>query len=238
MNTNLIVAMVLVGLLVGLILSYSSIKKIIRIYRTPTEYVGALPLAGPVEVVGKAKGNSAKSLLKRTSCSLWQVIIEERKTVFRRFWFHSEWVTIYNQISNEPFELSDETGSIWVFPAKAQLILYDGLRRSNNYLHPLPRRIKNAIQDLGILATDMYGLERPLRVYERLIKPGDEVYVLGELKYEKGSKRIEDEADFPLLISDRSEKEVLRTLYGRIISNIVMTIIIEAIVVFISVYAK
>lgn len=209
-----------IGILYGLIFSYRALIKVIRIYRTPIYRISELPTKGQVIVVGKAEGKNTKSLLKKTDCSLWQVVIEGYRTYFNR----NQWLTIYSQMSQEPFELSDGTGRLQVYPANAQLILDDDIHKSGSFFHPLPSRIRRAIEELGVPTMDAPGIDSKLRVHERIIDPGDEIYVFGEVKYENGSKVIKSGNRLPIIISDHKEYDVTRTLFTQIVGNIAVGI--------------
>ena len=125
-----IILFIAIGMLVGLIFSIPEIKKIILMYRTPICRIGNIPLMGQVQVVGRADIKNTKSLLKRTNCCLWQIIVEEDQG--RR----SRRVKIYEQMSTEPFELVDGIDRIQIFPANAQLILRDDLSKANDSITP------------------------------------------------------------------------------------------------------
>jgi len=214
---------IVIAIFVGLIFSYPTLIKIILIYRTPIYRINMLPESGQVLVVGKADVQNTKSPLKRKNCSLWQVEIQGFKFYP---WRRHHWGTIYSQTSQDPFELDDRTGKIQIFPANAQLVLHDDFHKAVNFLSPLPPRIKSAIESLGIITTDVTGFEKQLRVSERIVKPGDEIYILGEVQYENGSKVIKKGSKSPFIISDHREDEVLSTLFKQVILNFVIAIII------------
>ena len=68
----------LLGILVGMVLSYKAIKEIIGIYRTPTSVISALLTEGQVEVVGKADcEKSITSPISHKPCVLWQVKVQD-----------------------------------------------------------------------------------------------------------------------------------------------------------------
>ena len=227
-----IVVFIAIGILAGLIFSYPQLKKIIHIYTTPVYRINELPESGEVLVVGKADIQNTKSPLKRRNCSLWQVEVEGYNYHLPSREYY--WETIYSQISQEPFELIDGTGRIQVFPANAQLVLHTDFHKSGNFLSPLPPRIKSTIEDLGILTIDAPGVDRQLRVYERIVEPGDEIYILGEVQYENGHKLIKKGETAPFIISDRREDEVLSTLFKQVIVNVIFATIFTVMVLLLS----
>jgi len=183
-----------------------------------------------VLVSGKAYSQNTKSPLKRKSCSLWQVEIEGRQ--YYPQWRKYYWSTLYNQTSQEPFEIIDKTGKVRIIPANAQLILHDDFRKSSNFLSPLPPHVKSAIEELGVMTIDAPGVERQLRVFERIVKPQDEIYIMGEVHFENGSKVIKYGKRVPFTISDRGEDEVLGALFKQTIVNFVFTIVISVVLFF------
>jgi hypothetical protein len=225
-----IVVFIFVGILLGLIFSYAPIKQIVRIYRTPIYRIKNLPESGQVVVVGKADSKDTKSLLKRTNCALWEVVIQEKRITGGKGG-SAQWFEIYRQMSNEPFEISDGTGSVQIVPVDAKLILHNDLQKTNGLLHPLPPRIKDTIEELGILTMVGFGIERPLRVYERSVGLGDEVYVTGEVKYENGTKIIKSSDKLPFIISDYKGHEILGALFNDVAVNVGIGIFLSVTVI-------
>src|ERR1700690_2696760 len=82
------------ALVPALIRTYHNIKEAIRIRRTPTYNITALPPEGLVEVVGKAEQNNSNSPITQTACVFWQVQVEELQSSGKS----SHWVTIYKNI--------------------------------------------------------------------------------------------------------------------------------------------
>jgi len=183
-------------------------------YRTPICRIGNIPLMGQVQVVGRADIKNTKSLLKRTNCCLWQIIVEEDQG--RR----SRRVKIYEQMSTEPFELVDGIDRIQIFPANAQLILRDDLSKANDSITPLPPRIDETIKSLGIVTTNALGLQRLLNVREQIIRPGDEIFVLGQVTQENGIKVIKSGSRLPFILSDQKDYDVIGTLFMQVAGKI------------------
>ncbi len=200
----------LVGL--GCLISYSEIKDIIRIRRTPTSGINALPTAGRVEIVGKVEPASITSPLSETACAFWQVEVKKKRS---RSKGGSYWETIYEDSSEEPFEIKDETGKIKIIPQNADLILNDNLEESSSLFNTLDERILNKLQKINIETKSFLGFDKSFKVYERLIKPGEQIYVLAEIHEMDGLSSFAERIS-PLLISDRSERELLKTLYGSV----------------------
>lgn len=209
MSTEIII--VFIGLVLEIIFLSSYLKKIIRIYSIPTGPINKLPEKGQVEVVGKVIGKGEHSPLKRTNCAFWQVEVQEAT---RRGNYHHKWETTYMFMSETPFEINDGTGSIQIDPAGAYIALHNDLHRVGDYWNSLPGRIKEGLEKLGVSTVELFGSERSLRVFERVIKANDEVYVLGEIDNNDNSKILKSKNGSPIIIGDFSERVVLKKLYG------------------------
>lgn len=221
-----IILFVATGILVGLIFSYPEIKKLVLIYRTPIRRIRKLPASGQVQVFGKADGKNTKSIFKHTNCCLCRTVIKEDRG--RR----KGYVTIYSDMSTEPFDLVDGTDRIRVFPANAQLMLRDDFSKANDSLTPLPPRIDEFIRSMGIPTTDFLGLQRLFRVSEQIIKPGDDLFILGEVMQENGAKVIKSGTGLPFIISDHKDYDVISTLFQRVVGKIIAATIF--VVIFLS----
>jgi len=213
-------AIIAMGFIVWLLQSFPNLRRIVQIYKTPTYRISRLPQEGRVEVFGTVDGNTINSPLKRKNCVLWQVVIEERRSVGKG----TQWITIFSQTSKESFEIKDEMGCVKVDPANALLVLHDTFHKAARFMDPLPPRIKSAIESLGVISVSPFGADRQLRVTERILKSGDKVFVLGDLKSEDGYKRIENGPT--MVIGDRSEKEVLGVLFKQVILSFIFMIFI------------
>jgi len=211
----------LIGALIGCISSYSTIKEIIRIQRIPTDYVSALPSDGLVEVVGRAEcEKTLSSPLTQKTCVIWQVIVSEEVSERTNGYRSTTWITRYKDTSEEPFTLNDGTGKIQIHPADAKLVLHYAVNEFSGFLQSVSPQIQGALENLGINTTGFLGLNKTLQIREYIIEPGKQIYVLGNIGYTDGIRSIVTEESTPLVISDRSEKELLSAFYWRLTGNI------------------
>jgi hypothetical protein len=220
MNTTILILILGLAALVGIVISFSSIKKIIQIRRTPTCWISALPMEGPVEIVGQTGSKTTRSPITSTECVLWQVEVKEQRSSGKS----SHWVTIFKETSTETFDVLDETGKVQVNPSGADLVLIDDVKESSGWLQSLDSQTLTAVERLGIETTGFLGLKKTLQVYERYVSPGENIYVLGEIQGSDGYKAIASAGGSPVIISDRSERELLTTLYGRVALWILVSI--------------
>ena len=201
---------------IALIPSLGSIREIIRIHRTPTSFIGSIPTDGQVEIVGTSRNNITRSLLTNSDCVLWQVDISEYDPLSRG----PQSTTLFSEMSQQAFEVSDGTGSVLVDPDMAKLILRDRFRKASSLLDPLDPHARQLIRKLVLRTESRVGLSRTLRVYERILRKEEPIYILGHIEIRDGHTMIVSKAGSPLVISDRSERELLGTLYSRVGANL------------------
>lgn len=214
MNTQYLIWIAGIGLalLVGLAMAFARIQRILRIRRTPTCWINALPYDGEVEITGTAGQPVTQSPITKANCAYWQVEVkEERSNGNSRTWH-----TIFKQSSEVVFQIQDGTGFASVLPAGATLVLNDDFEKSSGFLNSLDPETLNAVQGLGVPTTGFLGLKRSLKVTEKVISPGDSIYVLGQVDTGSGTKTIKAAGPDSLIISDRSEQQLLSGLYREV----------------------
>jgi hypothetical protein len=182
------------------------IVKIIGVRRTPTTKINALPLGGRVEIVGNAQHESMLSPFSKTPCVFWRVKVEEDISSDE----DSKWITIYENVSYEPIEISDETGKIKVSVDQANLEL-------KNYW-------PNERTDETKQFLNSRGFPSNCKVYEWLIKPDTQVYVLADIQEPLSVQ----------LISENNERGLLTTLYTRVILKVAVAVFIALVLYYIA----
>ncbi len=215
MNPVTIVIVLAFALLVGLAISIPSIIKIVRIWRTPTTWISALPPEGPVEVMGKVGEKTILSPVTKTACAAYMLEVQQ----YKRSRNSAGGRTISKTRSKEPIDIDDETGDVQSDPSGAELMV-----SGESFDDTLDAEQKAALESLGIKTTGFLGFEKTLRVIEHLVLPQQEIYVIGMLQPGLGKKRIAGEGSIPLIISDRSERGVLLALYKRVGLNLLIAV--------------
>lgn len=220
-NPMIFVAGALGGLL-GVAFSYRELGKIIRMFRTSTSEIGALPLDEQVEIVGKADSEvTVNSPITKQTCVLWQVEVSERRGSGKR----SRWVKVYSNTSTKSFDVYDGTGKVQIYPNRlTELILRDDVRKSSGIFNSLDEGIQTALKDLGV---DTKGslFNKNMRIRERYIEQGDQIYVLGKTFVKNGIKMMDGESS-PLIVSDQSELQVVGTFFWRVVLNAIFGAVI------------
>ena len=223
LNNNLMIVVAgMIGGLLGMALSYRELGKIIRMFRTGTSEIGALPLDEQVEIVGKADSEvTVNSPITKQTCVLWQVEVSERRGSGKR----SRWVKVYSNTSTKSFDVYDGTGKVQIYPARlTELILRDDVRKASGIFNSLDEGIQTALKDLGV---DTKGslFNKNMRVRECYVEQGDQIYVLGKTFLKNGIKMMDGESS-PLIVSDQSELRVVGTFFWRVVLNAIFGAVI------------
>jgi hypothetical protein len=198
-TTFILLAVALI--LISPLLSIGSIMKILRIRKTTTYWISALPSEGQVEIVGKVKEATVTSPLSKQECALWSVEVEERKSSGKG---HYHWDSVYKRTSEAPLLVGDDTGEI--------TIALKGLDLSvDTQTYDVNSTNRGIIEDWGVDTKGFLGLDKTLRVREKLVLPGQELFINGEIAYEEGRKVITC-VNQSLVVSSRSEKQTLSSL--------------------------
>jgi hypothetical protein len=197
--------------------------------RTSTGEIATLPADEYVEVVGQAESrNLIHSPITQTPCVLWQVQVSERRSSGKS----SRWVVVRSPASTESFEVSDGTGRVQVHPIRGvELLLRDDVKKSSGLFRSLDEQTQAALNKMGLDTKGLLNMNKPMRVQERYIEPGDQVYVLGKTYTSNGLRMLDGESA-PLMISDRSELGLLSRFAWQVFVNILLFMVIGAMVAF------
>lgn len=207
-----------VGGFLGLLLSYNTIGKIFRMLRTSTGEIASLPANEQVEIVGQADGAVAlQSPITKTPCVLWQVVVSERRSSGKS----SRWVTVYGNTSTASFDVSDGTGRMRVYPSRGmELLLRDDVKKSSGVFYSLDEGTQIALNELGVDTKGFLRLNKTMRVQERYIEQGDQIYLLGKASLKNGARFMD--SDSPLIVSDHSELRILSKFSWQVILNAII----------------
>lgn len=186
------------------------LREIRRLRRAARVPIGLLPPAGIVEVAGQASGAEQRSPLTDTFCVFWQVEVEAYRSSGR----HGAWVTIFNRTSTAPVTIADETARVQVLPTQAELHLKDKLRATRGLFKEFDQEIAAKLAHLGVPTHGHPDTWRgSMRVYERYITSGERIFAIGAVDHSLSEPAIGPGADGPLILSDRSEGDLLKRIY-------------------------
>ena len=191
---------------------FAPLRQIVQFRRIPMLPIAALPKSGQVKAMGRAGGSLIRSPILDTPCVLWQLEVQE----YRGSGKNGQWVTLLKQASSPPIEIDDGTGRVWAVPSGAELVLDDDLRAAHGLFGNMTPQIEAAVERLGVSLRGVLGFRRSLRVRERLIVPGEQIFALGLAEEAAGQLRLCSTHDAPLILSDRSEQALLRRLYREV----------------------
>jgi len=217
-----------IGGFIGLLVSWRELGKIFRMLRTSTGEIASLPLDEQVEVVGKVDGGDAalQSPITKTPCVFWQVVVSEKRSSGKS----SHWVTVYSNKSTASFYVHDGTGRILVHASRGvELLLRDDVKKSSGIFSSLDEQTKAALSAMGVETKGFLNMNKNMRVQERYIEQGDQLYLLGRTSANPNTRMLDGES-FPLIISDHSELSLLGKFTWRVIVNTLLGAIIGAVV--------
>lgn len=209
------------GGFIGLLLSYKGIGKMIRILRTSTGEISSFLSDDQVEIVGKVDGETfIHSPITKTSCVLWQVVVSEKRSSGK----NSHWVTVYSDTSKTPFDVYDGTGRVQVYPSRQmELLLRDDVNKSSGIFNSLDEQIQTALNELGVDTKGFLNLNKAMRVQERYVEQGDQIYLLGKLSSKNGRQAMDE--DSPLIVSDHSELQLLGRFFWKVLINVLIGVV-------------
>lgn len=177
---------------------------------------------GLVEVVGnvRADGEELIGPFSGMTCVFFSYKVEERRGSGK----NSRWVTIAKGTSDQPFYLRDSAGEVLIVPRDARLLLADDRTYRNDWLGSLPPEATAGLARLGI-STDGWPGNKTLSCHESCLLSGETVYVLGTAQENPAASSASNNAgrlyigrgpDGDFILSDRSEKELVRYLRRRV----------------------
>lgn len=216
---NWIFWLIIIGAIISpLIYSAGSIRNLFLGWRVPTTRISALPSQGWVEVVGRTKGEPVKSWLNNSDCAYWQLEVKEYQRGGKGGGY---WRTVQKE-SSGPFEVDDMTGRIYIQTTKdSNLVL-----KNETAIENLDDATKARLESLGVKTKGFLGFNKKLRVYERLIAPGEEILVLGKFKKNPEMITISGGSITPLVISNLRKGEMLKTYFLRSIRPMIIPLLI------------
>jgi len=192
------------------------------IRNTPTAAVRAVPM-GRVEVKGRVHPLSDDELVAAPFTGVRCVVFECRVEEYHEDDDGGHWETIHRRREAPPFYLRDETGALAVEAHDATWSFEEDYRetfREDERPDRIARYVEEHAGEEGLLDVDWLGGEKQ-RFTERVLEPGDELYVLGAARpasdasvhLPHGVEAIvkRDRAADVFLLSDAPEAELLST---------------------------
>lgn len=153
---------------------------------TPTSKIRAIAM-GLVEVHGKAKqykDNIVTSPLTGRKCIFYDYVIEGHMIIGGGHGKKKEWTPLKGDIGFAPyFKLKDETGEVLVKTENAGGLISERQLDDRDYNYDITpekaKSIKLSVKGLANLTKMNIKMAKKLRFHEFIVKPGDELYVMG-----------------------------------------------------------
>jgi len=225
-NNWMLIAAGAAGGLLGLLFSYKPLGKIFRMVLTSTSEIGYLPMDAQVGIVGNADGGAVlESPITKKACVLWQVEVKELRQAGKS----SHWVTVYHNRSAAPFDVYDPSGRVRVQPGnRVELLLKDDVKQSSGLFSSLDEQTQTILEGLGIKTKGTLKLNKRMRVYERYIEKGDQIFLLGKAMLQNGTKIID--GNVPLIVSDQGKIQLMIKFLTQVILNSLLGVALGAII--------
>jgi hypothetical protein len=153
------------------------------IQNTPQARIRSMAM-GLVELDGTVQPRSAISApFSGHACAFWEVDISTRNK--------DGWSIVHRNASGNPFFLSDDTGVAMVYPHGAECKLVPGVEEICNGPF-LPPCYSEYIKETHLAMASVWSLGQ-VRFRERVIEPGQHVFVLGTAMPKSNAVSINDE---------------------------------------------
>jgi len=182
----------------------------------PTSKIHSLAM-GLVEVQGAAKkAPPLTAPVSGNTCAHYRLEVSRLESSGKS----SHWQTIYKDISNEIFELHDETGNVLVHPQDADFEFETKSFYFQGHTGSIPEDCKNKLAKQDLFATGWVGSLDSYKIEEWSIPLDHPLFVLGaattppESAGPDGPKALikhDPNVNF-FVISEVSQKELLKTL--------------------------
>lgn len=129
------------------------------------------------------------------------------------------WVTLIDDCRCTTCGVEDGRGAIEVSLREADFALSVNVREQGDSIGDLPKRARRALRDYG--QRSFHG--KSIRCTEQIIEPGQEVLVLGKVRLVQTPHGVRPRfarGKQPLVITDGTEKELIRHIYGKMLGSI------------------
>jgi hypothetical protein len=209
--------------IVFFIWGFYNFNKMRLIEGMPTSKIRSVAM-GFVELHGSVKSINQSVLLSPftvKNCVYYKYIVDEWRSTGKS----SSWVTIARDEKRIPFYLQDETGKVKVYPNGAKIEVKKSYQIQSGLGKDPPESVKRFLSSKNLRFEGiLFGINKKMRYTEYKIELDDELYILGtaaDNPFVSDTTAIKGEDDIIIrkgahekkfFISDRSEKQILRSL--------------------------
>ncbi|MFU8866643.1 GIDE domain-containing protein [Natronococcus sp.] len=200
--------LLVLGGLVALVVGCLKLRPAYHVYRGETDDVVAVErAAGPVELEGTATaiGDRLRAPLTGTAALAYEYEVEEYQSSGK----NSSWKTVDEGREATAFRLEDETASVRVEPAGAELALSTDTTIEVDGGEPEPEPIREFLAHESDLESENTSIDLKVvelatgndrRYHERRLEPGGEAYAFGQSRYDIDAR--ETMRDISAVVSD------------------------------------
>ena len=214
------------------------------------ETIEGTPLTGAGRLqsgLHKASGTSVAldkpvvSPLTQTECVFYHFRIEELRTSQRDTRkmptsvklqpVQSSWHTVVSDKQAVPCGLQDETGMARVDLLGAEMVLTSSKPKESSLFDSCPPELQETLKRRYDFSTKGLLLSKSLRYTEMIIRPGDKLFVLGDVETKDGEPPTFVKREHSFIVSDKDEAEVTRHFRRCIVGGYVVMGIIAVVTV-------
>ncbi|MBU0530194.1 MAG: GIDE domain-containing protein [Candidatus Aenigmatarchaeota archaeon] len=226
-----LLAYAFVGLFIGISMFVGGLllfKRKRLIENIPTSKVRSIAM-GLVEIFGKVmptEGVLLKSPFSNKDCLYYKYQIQE----YRSSGKSGRWVTIKHDEKRLRFYLKDDTGKVLVDSEGAKVDIKRDFAYDTALGQKIPDNITRFLDKSKIRYKGVFGFKKSMRFRESFIEPLDKLYILGTaddnpfVKDASTTAGVEDviihKGSNIYYISDRSEKEMLKSFKWKIMAGL------------------
>ncbi len=210
-------------------------KQIDTIQQAPLTKVGQLqPGLHKANGTSVAMDKMVVSPLTQAECIFYHFKVEELRTNTQSGGYKnrsgtgklgttqtSTWVPIVNDRQAVACGLQDETGTAKLDLLGAEMILSSGKPVESNFLKSCPPELAENLKRRYDVSTQGMIFNKSLRFTEMIIRPGDKLFVVGDVENQPGQPPTFVKRANPFVISDRDEAGVLQHFRRSIIGGYV-----------------
>ncbi len=210
----------LVGVLICVIKFVRARARLRLIEETPYSRVEELQHG-----VSKVKGHVAaqrpllQSPMSGQPCVYFHFLVEEQRTRTTRNGNHTSTTTYWAKVIDDeqaiPVALGDETGQVGLDLGNAEVVLNDAEHRSSGTFNSAPKRLERALNDRYGRSSKGWIFNKTMRYTESLLEDGAWVTVVGDVQGGRSGSLRFSAGDNPLIVSDKSGKNLLRHFRNR-----------------------
>ena len=212
------IALVGLGFAAGLIVGLVRARHRIKFIEAAPECQGGQLIAGLAKMRGEIRAVNGADLLvspmTQAPCVYYKFVVEQECTRSDRtdgsMRPETDWHSVITDEQAVPAAVRDETGDALVDLKNAEVELSRGQRLESGTLNNAPAGLEHRLNKLYGFSSKGFIFNKSLRYIERVIEEGVRVFVVGEVKVHPSGTAVFIKGDHPLLVTDKSEDELVR----------------------------